>query len=97
MVSLSLAVAPSAARHREIRLALSAGSPPSMPHDPLAAMLGAMDEAEQVTVDRTEWDALLAVGTLYVNAFTEEEMMTLPEKLRLQEVEAILDKHGRRY
>ncbi len=56
-----------------------------------------MDEAGQVTVDSTEWGALLAVATLYVNAFTEDEMMTLPEKLRLQEVEAILDKHGRRY
>lgn len=60
-------------------------------------MLGPMDEAEQVTVDRTELDALLAVATLYVSAFGEDEMMTLPEKMRLQEVESVLEKHGRRY
>jgi hypothetical protein len=52
---------------------------------------------EAVTVDRVEFEALLAVATLYVNAFSDDEMMTIPEKLRLQEVEAILEKHGRRY
>ena len=46
---------------------------------------------------RHEFDQLLAVATLYVGAFTEDEMMTLPEKLRFQEVEAILEKHGKRY
>lgn len=44
-----------------------------------------------------EIETLLAVATLYVNAFTEDEMMTLPEKLRFQEVEDILRKHGKRY
>lgn len=57
-----------------------------------------MDETpDQVTIDRYELDRLLHVATLYVDAFTEDEMMTLPEKLSLQEVEAILDRHGRRY
>ena len=40
---------------------------------------------------------LLAVATLYVDAFKDEEMMSLTEKLRLQEIEGILDRHGRRY
>jgi hypothetical protein len=60
-------------------------------------MLEPMDEAERVTIGRVELDALLAVATLYVSAFTEDEMMTLPEKLRLQEVEDILGRHGKRY
>jgi len=40
---------------------------------------------------------LLAVATLYVDAFTDNETMSLTEKLRLQEIEDILDRHGRRY
>jgi hypothetical protein len=60
-------------------------------------MLDAMDVTEQVTIERADLDQLLAVATLYVSAFGEDEMMTLPEKLRLQEVESILEKHGRRY
>jgi hypothetical protein len=58
------------------------------------------DEAvapETVTVPRCDFDHLLAVATIYVGAFGEDEMMTLPEKLRLQEVEAILERHGKRY
>jgi hypothetical protein len=39
---------------------------------------------------------LLAVATLYVNSFNDV-MMTLPERMRLQEIEDILDRHGRRY
>ena len=46
---------------------------------------------------RHEFDQLLAVATLYVGAFTEDEMMTLPEKFAFQEVEAILGKYGKRY
>ncbi len=56
-----------------------------------------MTEPETVTVPREEFDQLLAVATMYVGAFTEDERMTLPEKLRFQEVEAILEKHGKRY
>jgi hypothetical protein len=42
-------------------------------------------------------DVLLAVATIYVEAFSEEEVMTLPEKLQLQNVEAILARRGKRY
>jgi hypothetical protein len=44
-----------------------------------------------------EIEALLAVATLYVEAFSEDETMSLPEKLRLQEIEKILEHHGKRY
>ena len=44
-----------------------------------------------------DFGQLLAVATLYVDSFKEDELMSLPEKLRLQEVEAILERHGRRY
>lgn len=50
-----------------------------------------------VTVPESDFGQLLAVATLYVDAFTNDEMMSLTEKLRLQEVEDILDRHGRRY
>lgn len=55
------------------------------------------EPAEMVTVPESDFSALLAVATLYVNAFSDDEMMTLPERMRLQEVEDILDRHGRRY
>lgn len=51
--------------------------------------------SQSLTNDETE--ALLAVATLYVEAFSQDETMTLPERLRLQEIEDILDRHGRRY
>lgn len=51
---------------------------------------------ESVPVPRYELDQLLAVATMYVDSFQEDELMTLPEKLALQEVEAILAKYGRR-
>jgi hypothetical protein len=41
-------------------------------------------------VDRSELDQLLAVARLYVNAFAEDELMTLPERLRLQLIEDIV-------
>lgn len=46
-------------------------------------------------ITEAEIEALLAVATLYVDAFKEDEMMSLPEKLRLQEIEDILKRHGR--
>ena len=55
------------------------------------------DEPENVTLPRHELDLLLAVATMYVNAFEPDEMMSLPAKLMLQDVEAILDRYGRRY
>jgi hypothetical protein len=45
----------------------------------------------------TEIEALLAVATLYVDSFKQDELMTLPERMRLQEIEDLLDRHGRRY
>ncbi len=53
--------------------------------------------AEPRVVAEPEIDALLAVATLYVDAFKDDEAMTLPERMRLQEIEDILDRHGRRY
>jgi len=66
----------------------------------LEVMAQQADEAvapETVTIPRYDFDHLLAVATLYAEAFGEDEMMTLPGKLRLQEVEAILERHGKRY
>jgi hypothetical protein len=48
-------------------------------------------------ITEAEIEALLAVATLYVDAFKEDETMTLPERMRLQEIENILDRHGKRY
>jgi hypothetical protein len=46
---------------------------------------------------REDLDVLLAVATLYEAAFSEDEMVTLPERLRLQQVEDVLERRGRRY
>jgi hypothetical protein len=48
-------------------------------------------------ITTAEIDALLAVATLYVDAFKDDDAMTMPERMRLQEIEDILDRHGRRY
>lgn len=52
---------------------------------------------EQVTLPRGELDTLLAVATLYLESFTDDELMTLPEKMTHQDVEAVVAKYGRRY
>lgn len=52
---------------------------------------------ENVTIPRNDLDCLLAVATLYLTSFTDDEMMTLPEKLRLQDVEDVVHRYGRRY
>jgi hypothetical protein len=39
-------------------------------------------------------DTLLPVAQIYVDAFRADEKMTLPERLRLQQVEDILDTIG---
>ena len=57
---------------------------------------GSIEEAAAV-VSRYELDQLLAVATMYVDAFRDDELMTLPQKLALQDMDAILDKYGRRY
>ncbi len=54
-------------------------------------------ESTHVALERHELDLLLAVATMYVNAFEPDELMSLPAKLMLQDVEAILERYGRRY
>jgi len=54
-------------------------------------------QTDTANIPQADLDQLLAVATLYVDSFKEDELMSLPEKLRLQEVEAILERHGRRY
>jgi hypothetical protein len=57
----------------------------------------ASEAPESVTLPRHEFDTLLAVATMYIDAFAPDEMMTLPAKLMLQDVEAIVERYGRRY
>jgi len=52
--------------------------------------------AERADISQHDLDVLLSVATLYISAFAEDEM-TLPEKLRLQEVEEVVERYGRRY
>jgi hypothetical protein len=52
---------------------------------------------ESVALPRRDLDCLLAVATLYLNSFTDDELMTLPEKFRHQDVEEVVKRHGRRY
>lgn len=54
-------------------------------------------DAGDVTISHSELAQFLAVATMYVDAFQDGELMTLPEKLALQDVEALLEKYGRRY
>ena len=52
---------------------------------------------ENVTLTRGDLDCLLAVATLYLNSFTDDELMTLPGKFLYQDVEDVVKRHGRRY
>ena len=54
----------------------------------------ALEEAGRLT--DAEIDQLLAVATLYVDAFTDDDTMTAAERMRLQQIEDILERHGRR-
>ena len=67
------------------------------PQHPIVMQTRVRTDAEPVTINRADLDHLLAVATMYVKAFGEDEMMTLPEKFALQEVEAVLVRYGRRY
>ena len=58
---------------------------------------GARDDDALAVIPVADLGQLLAVATLYADAFRPDEMMTLPEKMRLQEVEAVLGRHGRGY
>lgn len=42
-------------------------------------------------------EPLLAVATLYVESFAQDEAMSLTERMRLQEIEDVLARNGRRY
>lgn len=44
-----------------------------------------------------DFGQLLAVATLYISAFQDDELMSLPEKLRLQEIEDIVERHRKKY
>jgi len=44
-----------------------------------------------------DFEQLLAVATLYVESFKDDELMSLTEKLRLQGIEDILARYGKRY
>ncbi|MFI9154506.1 hypothetical protein [Streptomyces sp. NPDC053367] len=52
--------------------------------------------SEQVAVERHELDTLLAVARLYIDAFAEDEAMSLTEKLAFQDVEDVVAKYGPR-
>ena len=68
--------------------------------DPEAEIRRLADERarlETVAVPRGDLDVLIAVATLYIASFRPDEMMTLPEKLQLQDVEEVVKRHGRRY
>jgi hypothetical protein len=81
--------------HRQLRKA-AFDADTSMSAFTVAAVQARLDK-ESVTIPRYDLDVLLAVATLYVNAFGDDEMMTLPEKLRLQEVEDVVKRYGERY
>ena len=47
---------------------------------------------------RADLDVLLTVASPYLDAFSDDnERMTLPERMRLQDVEDVVARHGRRY
>jgi len=57
----------------------------------------ASKRADEIEKLRADLDVLLGVATIYLDAFEQDEMMTLPEKLRLQEVEEVVARRGKRY
>lgn len=63
-----------------------------------AARIGyAAKRAEEIKSLRADLDVLLPVAVLYLDAFTDDDRMSLPEKLRLQGVEEIVERRGGRY
>lgn len=52
---------------------------------------------ETVTVPKHDLEVLLAVATAYVDAFTDDDRMSLGEAFRHNEVIEVVEKHGRRY
>ena len=51
----------------------------------------------RLAISKQDFEMLLAVATMYVEAFEPDEKMTLVERLRLVQVEDLLAKYGRRY
>ena len=86
--------------------ALSAVDAPLVPHWVAAAVMSA-DAAERVEHDRkrqeeiaglrSDLDQLLAVATLYLESFSGDDRMSLPERLGLREVEEVVARRGKRY
>ena len=56
-----------------------------------------LEWTQEIMALRYDLDQLLAVGTMYLEAFSPSELLTLPGKLALQEVEAVIGRRGRRY
>jgi hypothetical protein len=52
---------------------------------------------ETVTLPTTDLDHLLAVATLYLESFGPEEKFSLVGLMSLQEIEAVVERYGRRY
>ena len=67
------------------------------PEAEVRRLAGERAAPETVPLPRRDLDVLLAVATLYVDSFNPDEVMTLPEKLlRLQDVEDVVKRYGRR-
>ena len=67
------------------------------PEAEIRRLAGERAALETVPLPRCDLDVLLAVATLYLNSFTDDELMTLPEKFAHQDVEDVVKRHGRRY
>ena len=70
------------------------GSPSELANQRCSVIGELVAELKQTHQDMEQ---LLAVATIYVNAFGENEMMTLLEKMELQRVEEIVERRGKRY
>jgi len=67
------------------------------PEAEVQRLAGERARLEHVPVPRRDLDILLAGATLYVDSFNPDEMVTLPQKLVLQDVEEVVKRYGRRY
>lgn len=52
---------------------------------------------ETVTVPKSDFDQLLAVATLYLDAFTDDDQTSYVESARVAEVAEVVERYGRRY
>ena len=67
------------------------------PEAEIRRLAGERAALETVPLPRRDLDVLLAAATLYLDSFTDGELMTLPEKFAHQDVEDVVNRHGRRY